>query len=403
MQPLRATLSVAVVRLAFGAAFAAPVDPSPSTCALELSARDASGNTVQQTVAYALDRPGLVLAPLSLTARLRSRWERLQTWPDPALSETAAGRGPIEVTEVLLQDPSRDLVLLRAPGLEACDAGLDGTADGAPGGAAVVLPLRTEGEALIGIRDRDGYRPRVFQARLDKTIATSAGRELLRIRIPDGGGAGSGFLLDSHHRLFASILPPPPGGDRLFACAVPIDRRELDVAASGPGRPVSDALAQPRADEFSRTPAGLWATALLLTRDDQADQALLLLEEVVRLAGESDILLMERGVRRFRIGRTDAAIDDFARAAQLSPRLHLAHFNLGVALGAAGRYAQAIDALSRALEIDPRHAQTHYQLAVALMAARQPDRAREECGRLEHLDAGLAADLRATLALITRP
>ena len=69
----------------------------------------------------------------------------------------------------------------------------------------------------------------------------------------------SGFLLDRHNHLIGSILPPPPGGDRLFACAVPIDRRELDQAASGTGLPVSDALAQPAGGDFSRTPAGLSA------------------------------------------------------------------------------------------------------------------------------------------------
>ena len=228
-------------------------------------------------------------------------------------------------------------------------------------------------------------------------ITTGSGPMLLRVRITDGGGAASGFLLDRHNHLIGSILPPPPGGDRLFACAVPIDRRELDQAASGTGLPVSDALAQPAGGDFSRTPAGLWAQALLLTRDDQTDQALGLLDGVARLTGESDLLLMERGVRRFRIGRTDSAIEDFGRAAQLSPRLHLARFNLGVALGSEGRYAEAIDAFLGALEIDPDHAQTHYQLGLALLAEHQPDRARGECDSLERIDSALARDLRAAL------
>jgi len=367
------------------------------TCALELSAQDASGNTVLQTVAYALDRPGLLLARLSPAARLRPRWERLRTIPDPALSGPDAGRAPFEVTEVLLQDPGRDLVLLRAPGLAACDAGEAAGTGARPDGTEAAQPAPAEGESLIGIRDRDGYRPRVFPARLEKMIATGDGPMLMKIRIPDGGGAASGFVLDRRHHLVGLILPPPAGGDRTFACAVPIDRREFDRAAAGAGRPVSDALTGTPADDLSGTPAGLWAQALLLTRDDQADQALRLLDGVARLTGESDLLLMERGVRRFRIGRTDPAIEDFARAAQLNPRLHLARFNLGVALGSAGRYAEAIDAFTRALEIDPGHAQTHYQLALALMAARQSDRARVECDSLEHIDPGLARDLRAAL------
>src|SRR5207247_1018441 len=136
-------------------------------------------------------------------------------------------------------------------------------------------------------------------------------------------------------------------------------------------------------DEFARTPAGLIAQALVLTRDDQTDLALRLLDDAVRLGGESDVLLVERGSRRFRIGRTEAAIQDFARAAALSPRLHVAHFNLGVALGSAGRFAEAAEAFDRALRIDPGHAQTRYQLARALYADRRADRARDEWERAE--------------------
>src|SRR2546427_7692202 len=54
--------------------------------------------------------------------------------------------------------------------------------------------------------------------------------------------------------------------------------------------PVPDALARP-ADDFSRSAAGLWAQALLLTRDDQADRALRLLDDVARISGDSDALL----------------------------------------------------------------------------------------------------------------
>jgi len=395
--PLRAAILAAGVCLVLRAASAAPLTSAPPNCALELSARDASGNTVLQTVAYALDRPGLIVAPLSPATRLRSRWARLQTVPDPAVPGPGGAGVPIEVTEVLLQDPTRDLVLLRAPGLGACDGSWETAPGGPSSGPEEARAARAEGESLIGIRDRDGYRPRVFQARLDKMITTGSGPMLLKVRITDGGGAASGFLLDRHNHLIGSILPPPPGGDRLFACAVPIDRRELDQAASGTGLPVSDSLAQPAGGDFSRTPAGLWAQALLLTRDDQTDQALGLLDGVARLTGESDLLLMERGVRRFRIGRTDSAIEDFGRAAQLSPRLHLARFNLGVALGSEGRYAEAIDAFLGALEIDPDHAQTHYQLGLALLAEHQPDRARGECDSLERIDSALARDLRAAL------
>ncbi|MEK7282372.1 MAG: tetratricopeptide repeat protein [Acidobacteriota bacterium] len=408
MRPYRLFALVAGAALALSSAGADAADaalpgaihgPGPLSCVLELSGRDASGNTVLQTVAYALDRPGLVLAPLSTAAPGLSRWQRLQAAPDPLLSGPAAAgvnsagppsgaAGAIEVTEILLEDPGRDLLLLRAPGLGACEAGVPGAA-----------PAPAAGDTLIGIRNRDGYRSRVYRALLDRAFPTLGGPDVLRIRIPDGGGAGSGFLLDSRRRLVGSILPPPPGADRLFACAVPIDRGEIDAAAARPGRPLLAAppAAPPPAGDFTRTPAGLLAQALLLTRDDQADRALRLLDEAGRLSGESDVLLMERGTWRFRIGRTETAIQDFARAAALNPRLLLAHFNMGVALGTTGRYAEAADALTRALSIDPYNAPAHYHLALALAAAQRPDQARREYERLWLLDAGLARDLGALL------
>src|SRR6266571_3349993 len=84
--------------------------PAAASCALQLAGRDASGNTVLQTIAYSLDRPGIVLAPLSGASLGRARWQRLQATPDPAVSGSVAPERPIEVTEILLEDPSRDLV-----------------------------------------------------------------------------------------------------------------------------------------------------------------------------------------------------------------------------------------------------------------------------------------------------
>ncbi len=383
------------------AASAGPAQgPGPLSCVLELSGRDASGNTVLQTLAYALDRPGLVLASLSTASPSMSRWQRLQAAPDPLPSGPApdagarptggpaGAAGAVEVTEVLLVDPGRDLMLLRAPGLGACEAGVPGAS-----------PAPASGDTLIGIRNRDGYRSRVYRALLDRTFPTRGGPDVLRIRIPDGGGAEAGFLLDGRRRLVGSILPPPPGADRLFACALPIDRGEIDAAAARPGRPLVPASPdeRPPAGDLPPTAAGILAQALLLTRDDQADRALRLLDEAARLAGESDVLLMERGAWRFRIGRTEGAIQDFARAAALNPRLFLAHLNMGVALGTIGRYAEAADALTRAVSIDSDNAPAHFHLALALAAAQHLDRARGEYERLLLLDAGLAHDLDALL------
>ena len=389
-------------RAAESAPLPATATPGPLSCVLEIAGRDAAGNTVLQTVGYALDRPGLLLAPLSTLAPGAARWRSLSAAPDPLGSGPASGAtsgpasgaagragasrpsaGSADVTEFLLEDPERDLVLLRAPGLGACEAGV-----------TAAVPAESAGESWIGIRNREGYRGRVYRAQLDRTIPVRGGPDLLRVRIPDGGGAGSGFLLDGRRRLIASILPAPSGADRLLACAVPIDQAAIDAAAASTGRSPLEASSTPRSPgQAARTPAAILAQALLLTRDDQADRALALLDEVVGMIGESDTLLMERGAWRFRIGRSEAAILDFARAATLNPRLLTAHLNLGVALGTTGRYPEAADALKRALSIDPYNAPAHYQLALALAAAKHRDQARGEYERLRLLDAAMARDL----------
>jgi hypothetical protein len=401
-----ALLVAPAARAADSAPVPATATPGPLSCVLEIAGRDAAGNTVLQTVGYALDRPGLLLAPLSTLAPGAARWRSLSAAPDPLGSGPASGAasgpasgaagspgvsrppaGSADVTEFLLEDPERDLVLLRAPGLGACEAGV-----------TAAVPAEGAGEPWIGIRNREGYRGRVYRAQLDRTVTVRGGPDLLRVRIPDGGGAGSGFLLDGRRRLIASILPAPSGADRLLACAVPIDRAAIDAAAGSAGRQVLEASSTPRSPgQAARTPAAILAQALLLTRDDQADRALALLDEVVGLVGESDVLLMERGAWRFRIGRSEAAILDFARAAALNPRLFPAHLNLGVALGTTGRYPEAADALKRALSIDPYNAPAHYQLALALAAAKHRDQARGEYERLRLLDAAMARDLGALL------
>jgi tetratricopeptide (TPR) repeat protein len=340
---------------------------------------------VLQTVAYALDRPGMLLAPRRPVER-PGAWRRLVVRPDPG-GQPAGRPAPLEVTGALADDPERDLLVLHAPGLPAC--GHDAAGAAGPG-----TPLEA-GQALVGLRDREGYRPRVFPAALERRLRLPGGPDLLLVRIPDGGGAPAGFLLDRRLRLVATILPPPPGADATLACAVPYE------GAGGAGDP-GGARPPRQAIESHRTPAdegpvGRLARALLLTRDDQALEAIALLDRVALEAGAFPDLWLERGIRRYRIGRTEAAAGDFAAAAVADPGMHLAHFNLGMALGTWGRYREAAEAFSRALRLRPDHAATLYHLALALHASGAVDRARGEVERLSSLDPGLAAALRPLL------
>lgn len=389
---LLASCPAAILPAGAGTARTAP-------CAWELSADDASGRTVLQAQAYALDRPGLLLTSLTTLDRRGVPWERLRASPDPRLEGVAPAASSYPVTEIIVADPARDRAVLRVPGLQACvdpPAPLSGSAEEVTEGRS--SPLPAPGESLIGLRERGGYRPRIFKAVLDRWIDPVAGTRLMLARITDGGGAESGILLNQRGRLVGTILPPQVGSDPSLALAVPVGSEEVAEASGRPGLPPRAALGQVEGQAFPRTPVGLFARAILLTRPDQADEALALVDRVAGLAGEFAGLVMERGVLRYRMGRNDAAIADFAAIARADPSNHLAYYNLGVALGTAGRYREASEALARAASLEPGHARTRYQLILALRASDQMEQARQEYELLARIDRGLADELRSILS-----
>jgi tetratricopeptide (TPR) repeat protein len=297
------------------------------------------------------------------------------------------------VDEILWTDPSRDLALLRAPAIDACRAGGAASVAGATAGPPTDP---SPGETLLGVRERSGYRPRVFRAILERRVETGGGPELMLIRIADGGGAAAGALLDLRQRLIGWIVASPPGGDPALACAVRIGDGRVLPDPFFRGRPPREGLTQVIGD-FAGTAAGLIAQALLLSRDDQAERAIDLLDRAIGIGGGSRDLIMERALRRFRVGRTEAAIEDFGGLADRDPTFQPAHFNLGVALGAAGRYQDAAASFTRLLELNPDHTRARFQLALALRAAGFPELARSQCERLGRLDPGLAHELSSYL------
>src|SRR5206468_11213537 len=133
-------------------------------------------------------------------------------------------------------------------------------------------------------------------------------------------------------RPIGTIRPPQTGSDPSLVLAVPVRGDEIAEVSGRSGLPPRAALGQVMGQGFPRTSVGLFARALLLTRPDQADEALALMDQVASLTGEFEGLLMERGALHYRTGRNDAAIADFAASARANPSSHLAYFNLGVAL-----------------------------------------------------------------------
>ena len=363
-------------------------------CLYEIAATDASGQKVLQGIACSIDRPGMLVAPLDRVKNSRARWKELRVAP---LGEPRDGRARdlSVVTGVLGIDPARNLLLLSAAGVAACDGAGPGGRDPRPGGNGP--PPAVAGETLDGLREPLGYSPAAFKATLERRINVPGWPDLILLRLTDGSNTDSGIILDRNGTIIGSILPPPPGADPGTAVAATVDATRLLGQGNGAGKTPSVAIAADGGLSPDDVVLRDFASALLLARPDQIDRAEDLLAAVIAAQGEFPALLLERGVLRFQAGRTESAIRDFSRACEIAPSLALVRYNLGIALGTLQRYDEAADAFRAAVRIDPVYAQAHYQLALTLMASGHPVEARGEREILSALDPRLALDLGALI------
>jgi hypothetical protein len=395
MPAARGIVVVGGALLCAGAGLAAPAaavagtsDVGAAECVRVLAAVDGGGHDLFRTVALALDRPGVAAAPLDPLERSGVRWERLEVRTEPAAGGMAVDAATVE--------PASNLVLLRVPGLAACDgARLAPAATAAP--AETARPAT--GSAILVLRERHGYRSGRIGGRVDRVIALPDGHDLALAHLLDEAGADPGLVVDPAGTLLGASAPSPVGADGSLAVVALGPVTAVDPVAHGAATWRDARLAiQPRpAPSYLDTPAGLAGQALVLVGPGRADRGIALLTRALGDVGDAAALRLERGALEFAAWRLPAAIADFSDATHIDPDSHLASFNLGIALGAAGRYAEASQALRRASELRPEHPGTRYQLALALKAARRPDEARREYEALRRLDAILADDLRQAL------
>lgn len=146
----------------------------------------------------------------------------------------------------------------------------------------------------------------------------------------------------------------------------------------------------------------------LLGTTDHADEAVVHLEEAVRLAPDDADTQYTLGAALLRFGRPEDAIPHFERALRLNPNDAEVHKDFGTALLAVGRTPEAIDELEHALRSKPDQPTAHYNLAIALQHAGRP---REAIPHLEEAlamarsrgETALAGEIEARLAEQQRP
>ena len=87
------------------------------------------------------------------------------------------------------------------------------------------------------------------------------------------------------------------------------------------------------------------------------------------------------------------AIESFRRALELSPRLDLAWYGLGLAQAALGEHREAMEAFERAARMQPMSAPVWYQLGMAAHHARDPERLRAVILHVNRFDPRMARRL----------
>ena len=74
-----------------------------------------------------------------------------------------------------------------------------------------------------------------------------------------------------------------------------------------------------------------------------------------------------RGLARLNLGDFDQAIEDYARALRIRPKLAEAYVGRGIALDAKGEYDRAVLDYNRAISIDPKFAEAYFRRGCALV------------------------------------
>jgi tetratricopeptide (TPR) repeat protein len=146
----------------------------------------------------------------------------------------------------------------------------------------------------------------------------------------------------------------------LSGCAAPASRpsevhppaTSADSTTAGKSQPIN-LLAQQQYEHA--------LAAMKAKRDDQAERLLLTMTQAYpELAGP----YVNLGIIYYRSGRTQAAVQAFRKALEISPQRADAYNHLGILLREDGRFSEARVAYEKALQIDPSYAYAHLNLGI---------------------------------------
>jgi hypothetical protein len=149
------------------------------------------------------------------------------------------------------------------------------------------------------------------------------------------------------------------------------------------------------ADNAQKTPANPWARfnyAKYLIEADEPGEALLQLDEAIRLKPRLVGAYLNRGFALMQLKRYDESIQDYNRAIRFQHDLPTAYNYRGLCYERWGKFAEAIQDYNHAIELKPGYADAYANRARYFFAQKQYDRAWSDVRRSRQLGAEPSAD-----------
>ena len=128
--------------------------------------------------------------------------------------------------------------------------------------------------------------------------------------------------------------------------------------------------------------------ALVYLEEEQYDQAIPLLEGVVKAEPRSSTGHLELGRALVHVKRYDEALPVLRTAIEKTPSSGMAHFELGLALVKTGQWDLALPEFQTAVTNSPKSAQLHFYLAAVLTKLRRKEEAIKEYETALEIDPG---------------